>query len=78
MVDSRTWNNFAWKLILLPGKGSLEDVEKPNIVLSPVARVSSEYYEMRLVEEHSVAITLTWSVLFVRNINDFPDRTESK
>ena len=51
MVDSRTWNNFAGKLILLPGKGSLEDVEKPNIVLSPVARVSSEYYEMRLVED---------------------------
>lgn len=44
VVYSRTRYSFVGELILLPGEGSFEYVEKPNIVLCFVSRVASKYY----------------------------------
>ena len=77
MINSRRWSYFVLKVILLPGKGSFENVEKPDIVLCSVARISSEYNQVWLVKQHRMAVSLTWCSMFVGNFNNFPYWAES-
>ena len=75
MIDSRTRNDLVLKLVFLPSKGSLQDVEQPYIILSPVPRIPSKNNEIRLAKQHTMPIPLPRCVLLIRNLDDLPNRS---
>jgi hypothetical protein len=76
MVDTWRGHDLTGELIFLPCEGSLEDVEQPDIIFSPVARVPSEDDEEGLVEEHGMAVALSRRGSFRANFDNFPDWAE--
>lgn len=76
MVHSGRRHDLAGELVLLPCEGSPEDVEQPDVIFSPIARVASENDEEWLVEEHGVSIALPGGGGFGANFDDLPNRTE--
>lgn len=76
MVDAWTGHDLVLKLILLPCEWSFENIEQPHIILCLVARVSCEYDQVRLVEQHRVSVALPRRTIFICDFDDLPYRSK--
>lgn len=78
VINSRTGHYLILKLIFLPRERTLENVEKPNIVLCLIAWVTSEDDKIRLIKEHGVAVSLPRGNILAGNLNNLPNRSTWK
>lgn len=76
MVNSGGRTNFALKFIFLPLEWAFVDIEKPNIIFSSIARISTEHNQVGFIKDHSVAISLPRGHAFVCDLDNFPSWSE--
>jgi hypothetical protein len=76
MINSGGWTNFALKFIFLPLEWAFVDIEKPNIILSSIARISTEHNQVGFIKDHGVAISLSRGHAFVCDFDNLPSWSE--